>query len=153
MTVPADIVDKAEQIFDLERLFDRSPLKAALEAVVPDLEKLFRQKIAAEAVAFADGMEDRVDLADDSFTLIDLFSKHLTEDIPREVYVPADDDIVVVTLIGPVETYTNECEHCGKGTESEWSVYDVKSGQEIMFTRKNAPVMDIKVVFKEPVPV
>jgi hypothetical protein len=153
MTVPADILDKAEQVFDLERLFDRSPLNAALESVIPDLERLFRRKIAAEAVAFADGLEDRVDLTDDAFTIMDLFSRHLTEDNPAQVYVPADDDVIVVTLIGPVETYTDDCDHCGSGTESTWSVYDTRSGQEIHFPRKNTPVMDIRIVFKEPVPV
>jgi hypothetical protein len=152
--VPAELVGKALEIYDLESsLGNPTAMRAALSSILSDWEAQVTHRIKDAALAFSDRLQSDSAASGDGRLAVQAFAYEL-ESYSEKInnpYVPHTDDIVRVTLTGLVTEYEEECPHCDQLHDSNWSVTDSHSGKEYFFDRRGTGKLDIRVLAEDSV--
>jgi hypothetical protein len=132
------IVKTALESYSLEKNLEPTAdaLASALKAALVAYELKTTERIAKWAEALAETIMDEEIPSIEGAAALKLFAVELRNSIPpaEDNYMPHDDDIVEVTVIGEVTVYDEECPDCGGESEtSQWSVMDRTTGNQYWF--------------------
>jgi hypothetical protein len=136
--VDADIVKTALDSYTLEQSLEPTgdAIALALKAALISYELRVIERTAKWAEALAETIMDEEVPSVEGAVALKMFAVELRNSIPpqEENYMPQDDDIVEVTLIGEVTVYDQECPECGAESDvSQWSVMDRTTGNQYWF--------------------
>lgn len=142
--ISPDLIECAEQVYDLERNLgnlDQAALRKALSAALVMQERAVIERVCEVlrtlAHATAESEEDDETAPAQAFGMrwaaAQLQEKvRLASDIPAP-YKPQDDDIIEVLISGRVHVTEEICTHCGEGAKPLFSVVDSATGAEYYF--------------------
>lgn len=139
--IDEDIIRAALDTYQLERAVDpdKEAIEAALEAGFFEIERRVIERIATAAEELAAHIMDEEEPSEEGAAALEIFAYELRETIPTvdKDYIPQDDDIVEVTLVGEVTVFAQECPECGAEVEKfTWSVLDNATGTQYFFDPK-----------------
>lgn len=136
--VDPDIIQTALDSYTLEMSLEPTPdaIAYALKAALIKYELRVIERTAKWAEALAETIMDEDIPSTEGAAALKMFAIELRNSIPpvEPNYMPQDDDIVEVTIIGEVTVYDNECTECGAESDvSQWAVMDRTTGNQYWF--------------------
>jgi hypothetical protein len=119
--VDTDILSAALNTYELERAAnpENNPLASAILAGLYKHEENVTRRIAAALRETARLIRDEEAPSEEGAAALEVFAMDLESCIPfPDTYMPADDDIAEVSIIGEIKVYEHECPDCGAPSDS-----------------------------------
>jgi hypothetical protein len=136
--IDQDIIQTALDSYALELSFEPTPdaISLALTAALVKYELRITERLAKWAESLAETIMDEEIPSVEGAAALKMFAVELRNSIPpvEDNYMPQDDDIVEVSIIGEVTVYDQECPGCGsESAVSQWAVMDRTTGNQYWF--------------------